>query len=96
MLSVIQTTITKIVKVNQKVSQAFLGLQQTAEKKVLREIAIMKKLRHGQIVQLYEVINDPLSTKIFMGMSFSLSVRCSSCAYVGIKECATLYTVYPC
>ena len=37
------------------------------EKKVLREIAIMKKCKHGQVVQLYEVIDDKLSHKIFMG-----------------------------
>ncbi len=37
------------------------------EKKVLREIAIMKKCKHGQVVQLYEVIDDRLSHKIFMG-----------------------------
>ena len=40
---------------------------QTAEKKVLREIAIMKKCKHGQIVQLLEVIDDRLTSKIFMG-----------------------------
>ncbi|KLO17113.1 hypothetical protein SCHPADRAFT_181401 [Schizopora paradoxa] len=40
------------------------------EKKVLREIAIMKKCKHGQVVQLYEVIDDKLSHKIFMVMEF--------------------------
>lgn len=40
---------------------------QNAEKKVMREIAIMKKCRHGQIVQLLEVIDDKLTSKIFMG-----------------------------
>ena len=44
-----------------------------AEKKILREIAIMKKCSHGQIVQLFEVIDDRLMSKIFMGMySFCL------------------------
>lgn len=50
---------------------------QEAERKILYEIAIMKKLRHGQIVQLYEVINDPLSSKIFMGASLSPIFRCT-------------------
>lgn len=40
---------------------------QSAERKVLREIAIMKKCKHGQIVQLLEVIDDRLTSKIFMG-----------------------------
>lgn len=44
---------------------------QSAERKVLREIAIMKKCKHGQIVQLLEVIDDRLTSKIFMGACVS-------------------------
>ncbi|KAI5119653.1 hypothetical protein M0805_009014 [Coniferiporia weirii] len=43
---------------------------QNTEKKVLREIAIMKKCKHGQIVQLYEVINDRLASKILLVMEY--------------------------
>jgi serine/threonine protein kinase len=43
---------------------------QTTEKKILREIAIMKKCKHGQIVQLYEVINDRLSKQILLVMEY--------------------------
>ncbi|EJD07031.1 kinase-like protein, partial [Fomitiporia mediterranea MF3/22] len=43
---------------------------QSTEKKVLREIAIMKKCKHGQIVQLYEVINDRLTSKIFLVLEY--------------------------
>ena len=34
---------------------------------VLREIAIMKKLEHPNVVELYEVIEDPEVDKIYMG-----------------------------
>ena len=51
---------------------------QTAEKKVLREIAIMKKCKHGQIVQLLEVIDDRLTSKIFMGASHARSPSLNS------------------
>lgn len=43
---------------------------QVTEKKVLREIAIMKKCRHGQIVQLFEIINDVQESKIFLVMEY--------------------------
>uniref|UniRef100_A0A061REP4 Calcium/calmodulin-dependent protein kinase kinase n=1 Tax=Tetraselmis sp. GSL018 TaxID=582737 RepID=A0A061REP4_9CHLO len=33
-----------------------------------REVAIMKKLRHPNLVRLFEVIDDPLSTKLLMVM----------------------------
>lgn len=37
------------------------------ELKILKEIAIMKKLRHPHVVQLLEVLNDNLKEKIYMG-----------------------------
>ncbi|KIY44205.1 kinase-like protein [Fistulina hepatica ATCC 64428] len=40
----------------------------TAETKIRKEIAIMKKLYHPNVVRLYEVIDDPLKTKIYMVM----------------------------
>lgn len=39
----------------------------TTDKKVKREIAIMKKCAHEHVVGLKEVIDDPQSKKIFMG-----------------------------
>lgn len=37
------------------------------ERKIQKEIAIMKKLRHPHVVQLLEVVNDTLREKIYMG-----------------------------
>lgn len=39
----------------------------TTDQKVRREIAIMKKCSHENVVRLREVIDDPHSKKIFMG-----------------------------
>ena len=44
----------------------------TAEHKIRKEIAIMKKCRHGHVVRLYEVIDDKLKEKIYMGKSAPL------------------------
>ncbi|KDN52181.1 kinase-like protein, partial [Tilletiaria anomala UBC 951] len=42
----------------------------TTDKKVKREIAIMKKCQHENIVRLREVIDDPQSKKIFMVLEY--------------------------
>lgn len=42
----------------------------TTDQKVRREIAIMKKCSHDNVVQLKEVIDDPQSKKIFMVLEF--------------------------
>lgn len=42
---------------------------ETTEQKVRKEIAIMKKLRHPHVVRLFEVIDDRLKDKIYMGKS---------------------------
>ena len=38
-----------------------------AEKKIRKEIAIMKKCRHAHVVRLLEVIDDRMQHKIYMG-----------------------------
>ncbi|CAD8162670.1 unnamed protein product [Paramecium octaurelia] len=38
---------------------------------VKKEIAIMKKLRHNNLIQLYEVIDNPTSDKLFMVLEFA-------------------------
>ena len=43
---------------------------ESAEKKVKREIAIMKKCHHGQIVRLYEVMDDRMRKSIYMGNAY--------------------------
>jgi len=40
----------------------------TTEEKIRKEIAIMKKLRHPHVVRLYEVIDDRMREKIYIGM----------------------------
>lgn len=42
----------------------------TNENKIMREIAIMTRCNHPNVVKLQEVINDPMSTKIYMVMEF--------------------------
>jgi serine/threonine protein kinase len=42
----------------------------TTDKKVKREIALLKKCAHENVVQLKEVIDDPSSKKIFMVLEF--------------------------
>lgn len=44
------------------------------ELKIFKEIAIMKKCRHPNVVRLLEVIDDKLSEKIYMGASLSAHV----------------------
>lgn len=40
------------------------------EHKIRKEIAIMKKCRHGHVVRLLEVIDDKLNDRIYMGEPF--------------------------
>lgn len=45
-----------------------------ADDKVKREVAIMKRLDHKNVVRLKEVIDDVKSKKVFMGAFFSLAL----------------------
>ena len=51
----------------------------STEHKIRKEIAIMKKLNHPHVVRLLEVIDDPLTDKIYMG-AYSILV-CSPVSY---------------
>lgn len=54
-------------KERERVRKRFLW---TTDKKVKREIALLKKCAHENVVQLKEVIDDPSSKKIFMVLEF--------------------------
>ncbi|KAN0061183.1 hypothetical protein ACQY0O_006918 [Thecaphora frezii] len=54
-------------KEREKAKKALLW---TTDQKVRREIAIMKKCSHQNVVRLREVIDDPQSKKIFMVLEF--------------------------
>lgn len=41
--------------------------KQRLEQGIRREIAIMKKCRHPHVVQLYEIIDDPLKNYVYLG-----------------------------
>lgn len=45
------------------------------EAKIRKEIAIMKKLRHPHVVRLYEVIDDRMREKIYIGVCSLTSFR---------------------
>lgn len=47
-----------------------LGLQRNEYENVLREIRILQKLKHPNIIQLYEVINDEEDDYIYLVMEY--------------------------
>lgn len=50
----------------------------------MREIVIMKKICHPNVVKLYEVIDDPSTDKMFMGMQRML--KCCSALTVSSER----------
>lgn len=59
----------KIIKKKSQLSAIYRHGNHVA--KVMKEVAILKKCRHGNIVRLKEVIDDPESDKIYMGTRHS-------------------------
>ncbi len=53
-----------------KLKKLFAGKNVPAYKQLENEIAIMKKMWHPNIVQLYEIIDDPSSNKIYIVMEY--------------------------
>lgn len=47
----------------------------TMEAKIRKEIAIMKKCRHPHVVRLYEIIDDRMRDKVYMGKHHSFRKR---------------------
>jgi len=49
-------------------SETVLGTERiySTENSIRKEIAIMKKCRHPNVVQLFEVIDDPQQDKIYL------------------------------
>lgn len=45
---------------------------------VKKEIAIMKKLRHANVIRLYEVIENPDNDKLYMSNSFASLINSRS------------------
>lgn len=58
------------IKIVNRVTKKRLGRwdPMEAEQKIRREIAIMKKCIHPHVVALREVMDDPNSKKIYLGM----------------------------
>jgi serine/threonine protein kinase len=62
----------------------------TKERQIKREIAIMKKLRHPHVVRLYEIIDDRLREKIYIGAFFFTSFQWHSYRTLRNRRCGGL------
>ena len=47
----------------------------TGNEDVKREVAIMKKLRHDNVIRLYEVIDDPRSSTLYLVLEYMVSYQ---------------------
>ena len=54
-----------------------LGQQSDKFAALQREIAIMRRLRHPNVIQLHEVIDDPMCDELFVGASCRCAVKFS-------------------
>jgi [calcium/calmodulin-dependent protein kinase] kinase len=53
-----------------KLKRLFIGKNKSAYKLVECEIAVMKKVCHKNVVQLYEIIDDPSYNKLYLVMQY--------------------------
>ncbi len=53
-----------------KLNRIFISKQRTALNDVQREIAVMKKLTHPNIVNLIEVLDDPSHDSLYIIMEY--------------------------
>ena len=64
------------IKIVDKTTRRRLGRAQISnEQKIRREIAIMKKCIHPNVVRLIEVIDDPRARKIYLGKQYPTSTQ---------------------
>ncbi len=59
----------KIIK-KAKLKKTRLSKDRTAFDAIEREVAVMKKLRHQNVVKLFEVMDDPTCEKLYLVMEF--------------------------
>jgi len=60
----------KIIERNSRPRLGRAGPKNDKEEKVRREIAILKKCRHDNVVRLIEVIDDPASKKVYLVLEY--------------------------
>src|SRR5882762_9054121 len=68
----------------------------TAENKIRKEIAIMKKCRHAHVVRLLEVIDDRMKHKIYLGehaTSSMLLLRHQYLVFIGTENHLVLWFI---
>ncbi len=53
-----------------KLTRIFISKERTALNDVEREIAIMKKLDHPNVVKLIEVLDDPTHDRLYIIMEY--------------------------
>lgn len=73
------------IKIVNRVTRKRLGRwnPMEAEQKIRREIAIMKKCEHPNVVALREVMDDPDSKKIYLGINISIIILIVVLEYMG-------------
>ena len=74
-----------------RLKKLFIGKNKTAYKLVENEVAIMKKICHPNVVQLYEIIDDPNSNKLYLVMQCisggTLARRIKELGQIPIEKC---------